>query len=148
MSIMRPDNVYKYTTIGYFDSDHEGLSGSSIGPVKSITPEAPKKQYIENILSDYFSQNDSKNLFYRQCRHFCSMSKSKKDAKEQFEKVIELYFLSLKNQYPNEKDTNEINTILENIDTIVKLLDNFSKDGRMENDYFGAALAALLVSLL
>jgi hypothetical protein len=143
MPTMTQETVFKTT-----NNDSQTLGGSNIGPIKIQAEPIPSASDIENQLHRLFLDNDNLNAFYRLCKHYCGISKSKKDSKEQFEKILYLYFISLKKQYPDDVSISYIEKIQESMENTKKLLDDFTKDGRMNNDYFKVAVSALLTHIL
>ena len=141
---MRPDTVFTNRET----PTSSGLSGSNIGPQKISTPRPATKNEVAQVLNSYFSGDPDMEMFYRMMLHFGEVSKSPKDAKEQFEKIFEVFFISLKKQYPSEDNIEKIEKIQKTIEPIKKSLDNFLKDGKLELDYFKAGISAFLVSLL
>ncbi len=140
---MTPETVFKTST-----PNLELLGGSNIGPIKIQAEPIPTSKEIEAQLHRLFLDNDNLNSFYKLCKHYCGISKSKKDSKEQFEKIIYLYILSLKMQYPDKLSLSYIENIQKSMENTKKLLDDFTKDGRMNNDYFKVGVSAMLTHIL
>jgi hypothetical protein len=142
-NMMTPDKVF-------VDSDvfKRGLAGAGIVPESTILPKPSTVGDVEGDLTSLFSTNDKYRDFFNLAKHFSGIIKSKKDAKEQFKKVFDIYILSLKAQYPTDDKKEQIKNIENSIKDTINQIDNFTKDGNMSNEYFKVGLAALLIKLL
>lgn len=142
MSIMTPESVFKDNT-----EDDNHLAGSKIGQAKIHVPRPIDEKEVEDLMLQYFAQHPTVD-FYRMIRHMCKISKSKRDSKEQFQKVVEIYFTSISQSLTKKEDFDKLDEIRESMKITEILLDDFVKDGNMTNDHFKAGLAALLVSII
>ena len=126
-----------------------GLAGAGIVVPKIITPKPSTPGDVEGeLISLFTSASDKDKEFFNLVKHFAGMMKSKRDAKDQFKKMFDIFIMSLKSQYPSEDKAEKIEKIQISIETTINEIDNFVKDGNLHNDYFKVGLAALLVKLL
>lgn len=140
---MTPSSIFKDA-----DKFKDGMMGVGIVPQSSIIAKPSTAGDVEGELVSLFSQNDIYRDFFNLTRHYSGTIKSKKDAKDQFKKIFDIYIMSLKKQYPEESKLEQIKNIEKSIESTINEIDNFTKDGNMINDYFKIGLAGLLVKLL
>ena len=145
--MMTPETVFKDKT-NKQEPNSKRLSGSNIGPVKIDVPTPPSTDEVEKHLDLYFSQYPKIEQFYKMMKHYGRISKSKTDAKDQFEKIIEIYISSVKQCIKTEEESDKLEDIQKTTQETKKLLADFIDDGKVSNDYFKAGLAALLVNLI
>ena len=141
---MTPDTVFKDKTETV--PGVRTLAGSSITPTRILESAPPSAKDMEAHFNKLFTDRPKVEAFYTMAKHLCRMTKSKNDAKQQLETVLELYFTSLKIQYPN--DITILDEIKKTLEPTIKLIDNYVKSGNMSNEYFYAGVCAFALSLL
>ena len=141
---MTPDSVFVDNT----EVNEEHLLGSDIGATKLDTPIPKTAGEVTETINSHFSQYPKIDDFYKMIRHYGRVSKSKKDTKEQFCKVFEIYISAMKQTITKDSEFEALEEITKSMETTKKLLANFVDGSKIENDYFRAGLAALLVNIL
>lgn len=124
------------------------LEGSSIGPSYNLIPKPANEEDIDKMLDSLLSKNTEHHDFYKMCKHYSGLMRSKTHAKDQLSKILEIYILSLYKQYPNEEQKETIKKIEKHISQIIKEFDNLSNGVIITSEYFKTGLAGFLTKLL
>lgn len=146
--MMTPSTVFVNDNKEGMDEFKSGLSTDQFKPASPIIPKPSTNSDIESQLVSLFSTNELYSKFFNKARHYSGMMKSKKDSKDQFQKVFDIYIMSLEEVCKTPDELERVRDIKKTIETTIIEIDNFTKDGNMSNEYFKVGLAALLTKLL
>lgn len=131
------------------DIDILRLSGSKIGPIKTIKKNITKKEDIENYISSFLSTDPDVFNFFKKSLHYSNMRKSKTSSKENIKILINLLFIYLKEDVKLEPEEDLILLELKkHIEKLIEVIDNLDLDSKVCKKHFKALVAANFLSLI
>lgn len=124
------------------------LGGTNIGPASNKVTHVTKKEEVASSVESYFTKDEPTHAIFKRFKIMGSMNKGSMNMKDNFNRLVDLYFDYLKLEASDTDEIDKINSIKKSVLENVIELDIFLNSAKVEGKNFNAALAGLLVSSL